>query len=527
MLAKVSKVVEDSTRGGFYLTLGSLTSIIVSVLSVFIIARILGSELYGLYTLSTVFPSLLLLFTNPGINQGIIKFSASLRVKEEKHRLQKLMLHSLSFSLILGFIGFLACFIFSGQFATHILNRSEATGFIQIAAALVIFQATYDTINSAFIGVDKTEYNATLTILQAVIRAVIAPALVILGLAITGAVIGYVFSYVLVCLLGLYLFLSKIYKPLKCLSNNSNDNSNDLRMLIRYGFPLYISVLISGFIVQYQNIILAFFTSNYAVGNFQAALNFTIFLTSLSLPIANILLPAFSKLEEKKEAVKEFFKISVKYTSLLILPIAILLMIFAEEIVPIIYGEGYELTASFFLLYGFMYFLMGLGFTVLRSFFNGLGQTKINLRITLVNAVILLVLAPILTWSIGVNGMILSLILGSLFSTLYGLYAAKKLFSVEIDRKMVARIYLAVVISALPLLIMKQIPLFNNLIKVIIGLLTYLAVYLLILPMIKVVSPTEIQEIKRVVGKVKLLKYLALPILYCEEKILMFLSRKL
>ena len=80
MLDSTSKVLEDSARGGFYLTVGSMTSTIIQGLSVIIIARILGIEQYGLYTIALVAPSLLILFVDPGMTQGITKFSASLRI---------------------------------------------------------------------------------------------------------------------------------------------------------------------------------------------------------------------------------------------------------------------------------------------------------------------------------------------------------------------------------------------------------------------------------------------------------------
>ena len=78
MLSDMSKVVEDSARGGFYLTLGNITSTIIQAISVFIIARILGSDQYGLYTISTIIPTLFLLF----VNQGITKYTASLQTMQ-------------------------------------------------------------------------------------------------------------------------------------------------------------------------------------------------------------------------------------------------------------------------------------------------------------------------------------------------------------------------------------------------------------------------------------------------------------
>jgi len=524
MLNEMSKVVEDSARGGFYLTLGNVASMIVSMLSVFIVARVLGSEQYGLYTISTVMPSLLVLFTNPGVVEGLTKFSANLRVKGEKGRLGRLLLRSLYFETILGLIASFACFFFAGHFATHVLSRPDISGFIQIAAALVVLQAVFDTFNSAFIGVDRAEYTAITTIVQSIIKAIVGPALVILGLAIAGALIGYVFSFIVACVLGLSLFAFKIYKALNRSSDAPSGFSKDLKMLIGYGFPLYISTLIVGFTLQYRNILLAVFTSNYEIGNFQAAMNFTVFVSSLSIPIAKILLPAFSKLEERQEDVRSFFKIAVKYTTIVVLPIVILLMTYAEEIVQVVYGEGFELAPTFFLLYALTYLFMGIGSLVIRSFFNGLGKTKENLKMSLISAVILVAMAPVLTPFVGIYGMILALILASLLSTLYGLYTARKLFSIRVDARITMLIYLASIVSAVPLVLLRGLPLHSNLVRILVGMTIYVAIYLLVIPLTRVISSPEMQEIKKVVGRIGLLKYFASPIIYFEEKILAKIS---
>jgi len=524
MLNEMSKVVEDSARGGFYLTLGNVASMIVSMLSVFIVARVLGSEQYGLYTISTVMPSLLVLFTNPGVVEGLTKFSANLRVKGEKGRLGRLLLRSLYFETILGLIASFACFFFAGHFATHVLSRPDISGFIQIAAALVVLQAVFDTFNSAFIGVDRAEYTAITTIVQSIIKAIVGPALVILGLAIAGALIGYVFSFIVACVLGLSLFAFKIYKALNRSSDAPSGFSKDLKMLIGYGFPLYISTLIVGFTLQYRNILLAVFTSNYEIGNFQAAMNFTVFVSSLSIPIAKILLPAFSKLEERQEDVRSFFKIAVKYTTIVVLPIVILLMTYAEEIVQVVYGEGFELAPTFFLLYALTYLFMGIGSLVIRSFFNGLGKTKENLKMSLISAVILVAMAPVLTPFVGIYGMILALILASLLSTLYGLYTAIKLFSIRVDARITMLIYLASIVSAVPLVLLRGLPLHSNLVRILVGMTIYVAIYLLVIPLTRVISSPEMQEIKKVVGRIGLLKYFASPIIYFEEKILAKIS---
>lgn len=520
MVNSTSTVLQDSARGGFHLTVGNVLSGIVSALALIIIARILGSEQYGLYSISTVIPSLLLIFVDPGINQAIIKFSASLRLKREENRLRKLLLHGLAFKTFLSLIAFAVCFTFADQFAVHILHRPDAGGFIKIASTLIILQTVFTTLNSTFIGSDKTEYNAVTTVVQSIAKAIIAPALVVLGLSIAGALIGYVSSFVLAGILGTCLFASKIHRPLNHLGGDPEGFLENLKMLIVYGLPLYISVLIGGSTLQYRNILMALFTSNHEIGNFQAAMNFNTIVTSISIPIATVLLPAFSKMEGNEVSLNGFFKLSVKYTSMVILPIVILLMIYSGEIVQIIYGNGWELAPIFLSLSVATYFLVGLGFNVLGSFFNGIGETKTNLRITLVNSIILAILAPLLMWSFRLNGMIIAMLLSTSAGTLYGLHTARKTFGIEIDTRTITRIYLVSLASALPLLAMKQIPLYSNVIRIVIGAAAYFALYLLMIPIARIITPTELAEIRKVLERIRPLKYLAQPILYCEERIM-------
>jgi len=520
MLSDMSRVVEDSARGGFYLTLGNITSAIIQAISVFIIARILGSEQYGLYTISTIIPTLLLLFVNPGIDQGITKYSASLQTKGQKDRIAKLVAHGMLFKTTLATAAFAVCFIFSDQFAVHILNRPEATWYIQLASAMIIFQAIWTTTNSAFIGLDKTEYNALTTTTQATVKGIVAPLLVIMGLSITGALLGYVLSLLIASLLGISLFIIKIYRPLNH-SNPSNEKfSNNLRMLMKYGLPLYLSTLIGGFALQYQNILLTIFTTNHEIGNFKAAMNFTVLVSSLAIPIATTLLPAFSKLETNNRDIKEFFEMAIKYTSMTILPVATILMLYAKEIVQIMYGQGYELASTFLSIYAIQFFLVGLGQFVLGSLFNGLGETKISLKTALINSIIIIALAPILTSLLRINGMIITIILASIISILYALHIAKARFNIELNRNTTIRIYTVTAISSIPILALQRIPLTSSLIQIILGTAIYLTTYLILIPTTKIITQPELEQIRTIIERIKPLKYLAHPIFYLGEKIL-------
>ena len=522
MQTKIVNVAEDFARGGFFLVLGNVISAAVSAISVLIIARILGPENYGLYAISMIVPSLLTLFLKLGMDTGLIKYLASLRVNNKENRIAKLLIHAVSFKSITGLTLTVVCFTFSDYFARYILQRPEITPYIQLASLLIVLQEVLYTLNSAFVGMDRAEYNALTTDTQAILKAVISALLVILGFGIYGALTGYVASYVAACILGFAIFTLKIYRPLNHSNNNGNSGEllENLKLLTKYGFPLYLSVLIGGFTAQYQNILLAIFTSNVDIGNFKAATNFNILITTISVPIATSLLPAFSKIELESEGVKNLFKHSVKYTSMVILPIATLILIYSREMVKIIYGENYT-TASYFLSLSMLqYYLIGIGGLVLGSLFNGLGETKLSLKITIVRSTTLIILALILTYLFKIPGLILAILVSSLVGNMYGLSIAKSKFKVEIETKKILRVYLSSLIPVIPIIALQRFLPLTGITHIIVGASLYLTIYTIITPLTRTISKNELDELKTIIYKTKPLKILTCPVFYCQEKIM-------
>jgi len=97
---EIIQIAEDSTRGSFFLAVGSLVSIVISAIGVFIIAGLLGPELCGVYTLCFAVSSILLLLVNLGVNQGLTKFLTSLHIKGQTRKLPKLIYHGIVFNSI-------------------------------------------------------------------------------------------------------------------------------------------------------------------------------------------------------------------------------------------------------------------------------------------------------------------------------------------------------------------------------------------------------------------------------------------
>jgi len=518
----VHRIAEDSARSSFFLIVGSILSTVISAVSTILIGRFLGPELYGQYALALAVPQLLFLFADIGINHGLIKFSASLRSKGETSQLIPLIKHGLVFKVLIGLIISAANFAFSGYFASYLLNRPDLEPYIRIASISIIFQVIATTATSSFVGLDKAQYNALTTNLQAIGKVVISLALVLLGLGVAGAVTGYVVGYLIASIAGIAL----LFAVLRGHAKKEAHFMQDLKTLTNYGLPLYVSVLLTGLVIPYQNLILGLFTSDADVGYFKAAANFLTLITVLSIPITTALLPAFSKLDSTtRSKIKDFFKLANKYTSLLILPSTLIMIVFSRDIVLIVYGSAFETASLYLSTQMILYFLVGIGYLTIASFFNGLGETRLVLRTTIVNFIIFLILTPILTQSYGALGLIAAFLASNTVGSAYGFFLARARFDVEFARMAIIKIYVASLASAIPALLLLYASPFPRLINVAAGAILYLLTYVTIIPMLKAITFYELETLALVLKGIRPLNKITKPLLDYEKRILKYVGQ--
>jgi O-antigen/teichoic acid export membrane protein len=154
------------------------------------------------------------------------------------------------------------------------------------------------------------------------------------------------------------------------------------------------------------------------------------------------------------------------------------------------------------------------------SLFNGLGQTGITMKITLINFATFAILAPILSAIYDVPGVIASSIISATISTTYAALIAKKMFKVEFDMKKAARIYAASGLSATIPLALVILTHLSDPLMLVVGVLIYLLIYITLVPLIGIIDHKELQTIKHLVQGTRGLSSLARPFLRYEEMML-------
>jgi O-antigen/teichoic acid export membrane protein len=204
------------------------------------------------------------------------------------------------------------------------MGRPDAAFSLAVATVFLLGQAVLQTVNSVYMGFDRADVTGLLMGVEAISKAIISLMLVAAGFGIVGALLGAGLGALIASVAGIFL----MWRVLPRLSHTfrvGSTLSDRLGPMLSYGFPIYLSTLLTGIIPQYLSLVLARFVTDSEIGNYSTTINFSGIALLVTSPVAVALLPAFSKLSarENKESVQKMFKLSVKYTSLMVVPIAV------------------------------------------------------------------------------------------------------------------------------------------------------------------------------------------------------------
>jgi O-antigen/teichoic acid export membrane protein len=302
-------MAKSSARGGFKLFIGVSSSSIITAVSLILVLRLLGdpSE-YGIIITALIFPAMLSLFKDWGMNSAMIKFLAQYKSENKTSSVKNVMVSGAIFELVMGVLLTLLSFLLADFLAINVFKLPELKVLIEIASLTILADSFLKISQSTFIGLDRLEFHSLTLILNAGIRCFLAPLLVFLGYSVWGAIQGLVVAQLTAGIIGIIIFYVTFFRNSKKESWSKLDLIRTLKTLLRYGLPISVAVISVGFLPLFYNTLLTqSFTiansTNYttALGNYQAAVNFTVVITFFTVPITTILFPAFSKLKAETE----------------------------------------------------------------------------------------------------------------------------------------------------------------------------------------------------------------------------------
>ena len=382
------------------------TAVIVLIQAI-IVARILGSEKYGLLALITVYVTIVNQIVDFRIRETAVKYTSEFLVKNDKERLWATLKLCYLIDLSTGFIAFLIV-IFTARLASiFIIHYPEVDNLIMLYAVTLLFS----TVNGTCLGIltvfDKFSWLSVYSIVSAVIRFILVTSFLLGGYGVRGVLIGYVIASFLSSAILFYLSFKAIkdlvwYRGINAKISLLRDKWREItKFLLNTNFNEFLTL----FTKNIDILILGYFRAPLEVGYYRLAKNLVSALNLIGNPISTAIYPQLSKMwsGNKITELKTFIKRVTIFMSSITLPTALAVFIFIPWIIKYtVGGEFIPATLSVrIILWGI---LVSIIFSWTRPVLLSMGRPGILTSANAFNAITMFIFSLMLVPKLGYIG---------------------------------------------------------------------------------------------------------------------------
>jgi stage V sporulation protein B len=519
-LSKTIEMAKVSAKGSFHLMWGLALSSIIAAIGIIILGRVLSEGEFGFYSIALIAPNIIGLFRDCGVPQATTRFTAKYRIENEEGKIKNILAAGFILEVCLGFVLFSLAFLVSG-FLADSYQRPELTPLIQIATFTIFAGALQIFSQGVFAGYERMHFSSILLIIRSILKTALSLSLVFLGFGAIGAIIGHTIAVLITALIGVIFYFFIFYRNLK-IDNFNLDLLTTIKKMFRYGLPIQLSYSINGFMLQFFLFILPFYYSDIIIGNYQMAVNFAVLVVFISEPIVTTLFPAFSKINAEKEPEKlgYVFQYSIKYSSLFVVPISILMISLSVPAVSVLFGSNYALTPLYLSLYLLIYLYTPFGRLSINNLLNSQGKTQVTFRLSVLGTILGLALGLYLIPGYGVLGLISAILASSIPGLIIGLWYIKKNFKATIHLSSSLKIIITSTLGGIITYFVTTYLPVSSWFKLIFGTLLFLSIYLTITPLIGAIDKKDVSYLKQASEGLGIIRYIFIIPLNLIEKYL-------
>ena len=421
-------------RNAIYNYAGFLMLVAVQFFLTPYIVRSLGKDAYGVYALISVFIGYISLL-ELGIGVSITKFISEYYVEKRYDRINGLVSTAFILYLSLGAIGALIIIVFREYFATSLFKvpdylTADTIFAFTVAGFAFFFTFVFGVYISILIGLQRMDLTNKISTVLGILNVVGIVMLLRFGYGLKEVVILSSANGVIGVLVSAYIS-KRIMPELNFIPKFFDKNYiTSILKFSMYVFATKVAILV------YQNfgkLIIGIFlpvkyVTIYAIGTMLSG-----FIYRFSGLIASPVMPASSELLAKKDtnAIRELFLRGTKYLTLLNISSVCFLGIFADNIMQIWMGEGFEESVIVFRI-----LLLGVLLETLQhiggNMLTGLGKPNISAYYSIGNTILTIVLSYLLLKNFGLIGVPLGVTLAQFIFIIFFIPHLCNIFEVRL-----------------------------------------------------------------------------------------------
>jgi len=498
----ISKEVESKssvgTRTAHVATLmifGRFVSLFISGIAFILIARILGPDTYGIYTLAAAYASIAMTIclSDLGVSTAFNKFIGQYFGRRDKSEVEKVLSSGYAAILIYGTVISIIAFSLSGLFAPRILGSSSLTYILEAASFTIVLAMLFGMSYNALVGFGKGMYVAIIIILQSAVQSTVSVSLALLKYGAIAPIMGLIIGYTCSIIAAILIFYTKFGVRFRM------PELAHMKELLGFSYPIAIYNNIKGFTIGLSPILLGIFTTAVIVGNFGVAIKSGNIMSNVTDALGLAIIPTFAYTVYTKSLSKnigKFYNYAAYFTYLLLLPALLYIAVLSKQFSYTLFSAKYLFAPGYLSIIsvGLLIWVIATYTTALLISSNKVKAIlKYGLIITAVEISLVLLVVP----HFGGAGLLTILyIVTPTITCMLMARAAKRFLSVRLEVKRLARLVAAALISAallVPLLLLS-----NYVLVLVIGAIEQVAVYPIIVALTGAVKKEELRVLRQI-----------------------------
>lgn len=395
------KYLKKITKGAMIVFLGMFIGKILAYITRIVIARFLGADAYGLFSLASAIIGIAVTISLLGTSSGISRFISYYIGKNDSGMIRAIISSGLKVTIPAAVLVSIVVFLWAESISVYIFNEPRLTPLVMLFSVSVPFSVVINILLQAFRGLQNMKYKVILEdTLKPFLTLLLLLVFLSIGYDIIGAIAAYTIGLIISSVVGFYM-LNKIFpftsKKIKGISAKKD--------LLSFSWPLIISGYLWMMITWTDTILLGVYRDSVEVGIYNAALNIASVLMIIIIAFTSIFMPVISELYAKKKN-KEIIKIHksvTKWIFVINLSLLLLMILFPDNVIQVLFGNEFVAGSIPLSILAVAFFLRIPG-SLSESVLISLGRTKIILFITIIGSVLNVILNILLIPGMGMNG---------------------------------------------------------------------------------------------------------------------------
>lgn len=432
-----------------------------------IVARSYGPEIYGLFSLAMMVSGFFIALSSFGLPDGLLRYIAIFRGKKQTERI----LYSIQFSLALLFLFSLLfgvlLFFLAEEISVGLFHNKKLIFFLQIFSLAIPFTVLSNIFLSTLRAYEKISmYSFITNVARNAFKVLFLIFFIFLGLENASVIFSHVMGAFALLILSYSVCKRSIQGMWRKVELSSLHKKEIARGIFSYSWPVVFVGVMQIVLVWLDSFFIGYYKSAVEVGFYAAAVPLASLLHFVPELFMQLFFPLINKIYVKKDLVlvKELSKQVVKWIYLVNLPIFILIFVFPESAIGVLFGEDYLIAAPALRILVIGIFIASIVPTTCYHLLLMKGKSKV----ILVNTVFTIFLNALLNYffipmktigpldnSLGINGAALATLISILFSSLLILLETRHYVSIIPIRRKMLHITGVAIISAAFLIILK------------------------------------------------------------------------